>query len=807
MPARNPPFPRVGFLVHQGPEEMGCFSTTRRWPEAIARAASDPFSTLPPVTPDQLNVPPGPAEMPCGTEGLRMMAMPRWRRRVALGLLALALVALAGFTVRRKKRHHHHHAREPAVADYTHDIKPILAARCCRCHGPTRHKAGLRLDTAAAIRKGSDSGAVIVPGDSVNSLLIAAVTGAGDTTRMPPAGEPLADREIALLKSWIDHGAPMPDDARPQPAGSDHWAFRSPARPPVPAVRPTDPARNPVDAFLAVERHKRGLTPSPPIDRGLWLRRVSIDLVGLPPTREELRTFLADASEDAYEKAVDRLLASPHYGERWGRHWMDVWRYSDPDGRKLKKDIWWSNEHIWRWRDWIVRSLNADKGYDRMVLEMLAGDEAAPGDLEALAATGFLVRNWFKLNRNIWLNNTVEHTGKAFLGLTINCARCHDHKFDPISQKDYYQFRAFFQPHDIRTEPLCGGTGCPGGSVTHAYDARPDEPTWILVRGDEKTPDRATPITPGVPAALGGLAVCIQPIQGPPASTGRRLALARWICDRHNPLAARVAVNHVWARHFGRPLVENVADFGRRSGPPAQQPLLDWLAVEFMAHDWSMKWLHRLLLTSAAYRMQSAAGASAQADPDNRYYCRMNPRRMEAEVVRDALLHLAGTLDPAMGGPPLDCLAGPDSPRRSLYHRHSREDKMAFLATFDAPSTEECYRRQESIVPQQALALENSPFVWDQARRIARRLAATAPRAIVTAAFEHLLGRQPTGAELQACERFLIHQERLLAYPSRLTAFPACPPAKVRPTDDPRQQAREHLIHALLNHNDFITVR
>jgi hypothetical protein len=265
----------------------------------------------------------------------------------------------------------------------------------------------------------------------------------------------------------------------------------------------------------------------------------------------------------------------------------------------------------------------------------------------------------------------------------------------------------------------------------------------------------------------------------------------------------------VWARHFGRPLVENVADFGQRTAPPAQQPLLDWLAAEFMAHDWSMKWLHRLIVTSAAYRMQSsgrgASSANLAVDLDNRCYWRMNARRMEAEVLRDSLLWLSGELDSTLGGPPLDCRADAGSRRRSLYHRYSREDRLPLLTTFDPASVEECYCRTESIVPQQALAVANSPFVWDQARRIAHRLGTS--HSFVTAAFEHVLGRPASAAERQACERFLARQERLLADPSRLHAFPPGPPGGVPPADDPPGQARESLVHALLGHNDFITVR
>jgi hypothetical protein len=688
----------------------------------------------------------------------------------------------------------------------------------------------------------------MVPGASASSLMIAVVSGAEDSPRMPPTGEPLSTKQIGLLTAWIDAGAPAPseEEAEPEPAWRRHWAFRPPTLPAVPIVCNEEEIRNPIDALLAVKRQSKGLTPSLALTKALLLRRVWIDLVGLPPSREELRAFLADASEDAYERVVDRLLTSPQYGERWGRHWMDVWRYSDPDGRKSQQAIWWSDAHIWRWRDWIIQSLNQDKGYDRMVLEMLAGDELAPDDPEVLAATGFLVRNWFRLSRTIWLNNTVEHTAKAFLGLTISCARCHDHKFDPLSQKEYYRFRACFQPHDIRTDLVHKG-GDAGVTIAHAYDAHPDEPTWIFLRGDEANPDKKTPITPGVPAALGEEPLHIRPINlsltdGKTTSTGRRLALARWLGDRQNPLTARVAVNHVWARHFGKPLVETVYDFGMRTRPPVQQPLLDWLAVEFMAHDWSLKWLHRLMVTSAAYRMESCLRSGATdhyaADPDNQYYWRMNPRRMETEVLRDALLYLGGEMDWAMGGPPLDCLAGPDSPRRSVYYRYSRDDKMGFLTIFDAPAVEECYQRQQSIVPQQALAMENSDFVWDQARRLARRLkkecgqspAGMPDRAFVVAAFEHILGRAPEPAEVAACEYFLAHQEQVLADLSRLTPFPLMPTtasstsdgqahglplvlgvthklSETKPAEDPRGRAREYLIHALLNHNDFITVR
>jgi Protein of unknown function (DUF1553)/Protein of unknown function (DUF1549)/Planctomycete cytochrome C len=747
------------------------------------------------------------------------------QRYVPLALLGFGLSLLFWLAAPPTKSHSANRTRPtkaPPTGEYARDIKSILQAHCYTCHGPKQRKGGLRLDTVKSIHKGGDSGAVIVPGDASNSVLIALVSGAEDQPRMPPSGPPLSVAEITLLKKWIDGGALTPGDGEPELRLPSHWAFRPPSAAPLPAIHDASWINNPIDAFLAEGHESNGLTPSAAAARGLLLRRLYIDLIGLPPGREELQAFLADNSKTAYEQVVDRLLASPQHGERWARHWMDVWRYSDQDGRKSKMEIWWSNEHIWRWRDWIIQSLNSDMGYDRMIVAMLAGDEAEPQSPEALAATGFLVRNWFKLNRNIWLNNTIEHTGKAFLGLTINCARCHDHKFDPISQKEYYQFRAFLEPHDIRTEQLPIESDGQLGAVTHAYDAVPAALTWIFVRGDDKTPDKTVPILPGVPAALGGPEVCITPISKSDeqsSSTGRRLALACWTVDRKNPLAARVAVNHIWAWHFGRPLVQSTFDFGLRCPPPVHQKLLDWLAVDFMDHDWSMKRLHRLIVTSSAYRMtsslQAANPANLQADPDNHYYWRMDPQRMEAEVLRDSLLKLAGNLDLTMRGPPVDCQEEPNSTRRSLYFRYSREDKLTFLTAFDAASVEECYRRHESVVPQQALALANSVFVWDQARLITRGIECdvassfepASQRAIVTAAFEHILGRAPSPEESVECEAFLARQEALLTKPARLSALPHNDAGQLGPAQTPQSQAEEYLIHALLNHNDFITIR
>ncbi len=369
-------------------------------------------------------------------------------------------------------------AANDGAVDYLRDVKPLLTKRCYACHGALKQKADLRLDTAVSIREGGFSGPAVEPGKSDESLLIDAVTGNLGIV-MPPEGEPLNEAEIATIRQWIDGGAAAPDDEKPQKSPRDHWAFQAPKRPDVPEVANRAWVRNPIDAFLAAEHETRGLTPRPEADRATLLRRVSLDLTGLAPSRDELHAFLNDQSDDAYENLVDRLLASPRYGERWGRHWMDVWRYSDWYG--YQAEVRHSQPHIWRWRDWIVESLNADKGYDRMVVAMLAADEAAPGDTDAARATGYLVRNWFKFNRNVWLQETVDHSAKAFLGITLACARCHDHKYDPISQADYYRVRAVLRaarhPHRPRAGAGRHDEGRPGSRLR-----RPRRPADVPVR-------------------------------------------------------------------------------------------------------------------------------------------------------------------------------------------------------------------------------------------------------------------------------------------------------------------------------------
>jgi hypothetical protein len=724
-------------------------------------------------------------------------------KKLRCTLLLVCLLVTIGLALAFKPRQRVHRCRralaaarpEAPVADsttYLQQVRPLLKARCVRCHGAKRQSGGLRLDSLAGMLKGGHTGPVLRAGAAERSLLWQRVTDTDDAQRMPPCGPPLGAAETALLARWINDGAIGPLDDAQVKTTTDHWAFRRPVRLPIPTDG-IDGAANPIDAFLTAAQRKRGLRPTPPMDPGRLLRRVSLDLTGLPPSAEELRAYRADPSPDAYERAVDRLLASPRHAERWARHWMDVWRYCDEDGRRNNKgvidQVQWSSPHLWPWRDWIIHSLNDDKGYDRLITEMLAGDELAPDDPAVLVATGFLARNRCALDRNVWLSTTVEHTAKAFLGLTLHCARCHAHKFNPISQEEYYRFRAIFEPHDISEERLGGAV-----TVAHARDTHPDDPTFLFERGNVAHPVKAIHIAPGVPHVLGGRFAPVA-LPGPRPSTGRRLALARWLTDAANPLTARVAVNHVWLRHFGRGLVETPADFGLRGKSPSNADLLDWLAVEFRRHRWGMKWLHRLIVTSQAYRRHSApagdAGKNAALDPENVLLWKAPSRRMESEVLRDSLLSLAGLLDARVGGPNAPHHQGEACPRRSLYFRTCHEDKVTFLTPFNPANLEECYERDVTVVPQQALALVNSELVWSCADRVAGRLPGPADD-FLRSAYELVLCRPPTAEEQAQCARFLRAQTKLLA----------------RQGDQaPARRARAYLVHALLNHNDFITIR
>lgn len=852
---------------------------------------------------------------------------------------------------------------------------PSRLANCFTCHRPTQ--SGRLGETLADFPHNSyghrlaETAAVLRSAGRRTDLITRVRYIAGEDSD----GDGVTNTRELLLGSPPGDSAVRPEGRALARASAVELQFRKFQaayrwRPFAPVVRPTLPTgrdpewqRNPVDAFIAHEQARAGVKPRPAATREVLLRRVYLDLIGLSPTPDEVRAFLADRSPNAYETVVDHLLADPRYGERWGRHWMDVWRYSDWTG--FGAQVRDSQPHIWRWRDWIVRSLNADKGYDRMLVEMLAGDELEPENPDTLAATGYLVRNFKLLSREKWLQDTVDHTGQAFLGLTVGCARCHDHRYDPITQHEYYQLRAVFEPHQVRTDWVPGEADRARDGLPRAYDAKPDAPTYLFIRGDERQPKKDQPVPAGVPEALGGefrvtpvvlsrlartperaphvlaalraeaarnvqearkaLAACADPMKvdairrrldaaeafeaallatlavedledagsqdtpawrtaamaavreqrrqglaeaaaalaeaeqalvaargetarqkaesavatarraldtataetqkpvttsyqprwkntNPPQSTGRRLAFARWLTARANPLTARVAVNQIWMRHFGEGLVPSVANFGRSGMPPTHPALLDWLAADLMANGWSMKRLHRLIVTSRTYRLASTPEAQAMArDPDNRTLWRANSRRMDAEVVRDNVLYVCGRLDATRGGPDLDQDQGLRIPRRTLYFRHAAEKEMVFTTTFDGPSVTECYARKPTIVPQQALALANSELALNQSRFLARRLVARSgpdPGRFVADAFLAVLARPATVEEKRECVEFLSHQTERHRTSGTAGAAATSDPGDVsRPAADATLRARENLVLVLLNHHDFVTVR
>lgn len=1146
--------------------------------------------------------------------------------------------------------------RTAAAERFAQELKPLLRQRCFSCHGALKQQANLRLDTVASIVRGGDSGPAAIAGNPDQSPLIQRVSANDLAQRMPPQheGESLSDAQIASLRAWIAAGSPVPEIDPPEVDPREHWSFRGVSRPTVPEVAHLTWGRNSIDHFVAREHERLGLRRAAEAEKLQLLRRLSLDLIGLPPSPDEVLSVMEDGTTEWYERAVDRLLNDPRYGERWARHWMDVWRYSDWWG--LGEELRNSQKQIWHWRDWIVESLNVDLPYDEMLRRMLAADELYPNDLDSLRATGFLARNYFLFNRNQWMDETVEHVAKGFLGLTMNCAKCHDHKYDPLSQRDYYRMRAFFEPYHVRVDVRPGSADLAADGIPRAFDGLPELPTYRFIRGNENNPDKSEVIAPGVPSVLEfrplhitavdlpleawqpqrrpwvapaqiaaaeqriemrrskltdaeellrkaqthqqamldrqrtekpraatvprpdvpfsirdnftaldasrwklmggdwelgesglrqrkdgptrsavrlasapprdfdatmrvtivggsqwrsagiafdvthldgtaepgtddseqsvyisafaggpklqaawhrsgqshypGEAMVALPIElnkeyqlrvqvrdqlinasldgrpllawrsplarregalqliafdalivlhevqiesldpsialrepgasiadpntvagaefatasaelelqiarsalaaseldlqsvrrraeatqrvtpkpsmptGDPngnpneaptneaepgataseaallaaraavraerefaaatarqalaesqlklhrapanqreaiekevaaareavavserkidepgeqftpltgarwtptrffnsgkddpavtfhsTSTGRRTALAEWITDRRNPLTARVAVNHIWMRHFGHPLVPTVFDFGRNGIAPRQMPLLDWLAAELMERGWSMKQLHRLIVMSSTYRMATSLEQPQDnnaADRDNVWLWRRTPSRLESQILRDAVLDLAGILDARRGGPPIPSTEQPRSTRRSLYFFHSNNDRNLFLTTFDEALVKECYRREQSIVPQQALALTNSGLILDAAPQITDQIAsccigvpageflkvdgaagerAGEPTAADTAfarmAFAILLGRFPDQGELAAV------QQATLDWRQSTDGAAA---------GDPLRFARTQLVWVLLNHHEFVSV-
>lgn len=751
----------------------------------------------------------------------------------------------------------------PAQVVFEKDVRPILREHCLDCHGAEAEvKGGLDLRLQRFMVRGGKHGPAIAPGDPENSLLLQRVRDG----EMPPSGKPVPAGQAEILERWIRQGAPT---ARPEPESIGpglgvteeeraFWSFQPIRRPPIPALSENDGARarSPIDAFALQRLRERGISFSPDAGRVTLIRRAYLDLIGLPPSPEAVREFVADESSDAYERTIDELLKSPHYGERWGRHWLDVAGYADSEGHTERDD---ARPHAWRFRDYVIKAFNDDKPFDRFILEQMAGDELvpqphqnlSPEQIELLSATGYLRMAADgtgsgandEMGRNQVVADTLKIVSTSLLGLSVGCAQCHDHRYDPISQRDYYELRAVFEPaltgagwktpaqrqvslytdadrqaaaevekeaqavaaekarkqaeymaaaldkelekyEPPLREQLRAAYEAPAAKRSaeqnallkknpavnispgvlyqynqaaaddlKTYDARvanirmkkpKEEFLRVLSETPGKTPvtrifHRGDPRQPKDEVGPAGLTIAAPPGKprgfeaNDPAlpTSGRRLAYARWLTGGEHPLTARVIVNRVWQQHFGRGLVATPDDFGALGENPSHPELLDWLADEFMASGWSMKRLHKLIMTSTIYRQSSRNDdARASADPANLLYWRKPIFRLEAEIVRDRVLSASGALKPTLFGPPVAVKAddagqiveAAEPDRRSVYVQTRRSEPLSMLTVFDAPVMEvNCALRPSSTVAPQSLMMMNSEFVLNQAEKMAAR--------------------------------------------------------------------------------------
>jgi hypothetical protein len=702
---------------------------------------------------------------------------------------------------------------EPAP-DFEKEVAPILVKRCLECHNARDANGQLVLTTADRLARGGEGGEVVLAGDPEASPLWQRV----HSGEMPPPRRgqaqtlPAAEQEI--LKRWIATGATWPTgrtldlfeattDVR---GGRDFWSLRPVTKPAVPRAD-----LSPIDAFIREKLERAQMEPAPMADRRTLIRRVFNDLIGLPPTHAEIEAFAADPNPRAYEQLVDDLLARPQFGERWARHWLDVVRYAETCGYERDQ----VKPFAWKYRDWVARAFNTDLPWDRFVLEQLAGDELPDRTVDSVVATGFLrLGTWndepndpqeYKYER---LEDLVHATSSAFLAYSVKCARCHDHKFDPISQEDYYRFANAFWPGSIepRDGKLLGGPtpeelGTP--DVLGWTDVRRTPPPLHLFRkGDPKQPLGV--VEPGQLSMVAELANLWEPVDEQAPTTRRRLQLARWIVDRRNPLTARVVVNRLWQHHFGHGLVTSPNDFGFNGARPTHPELLDWLAADLMDGGWRLKRLHRQMVLSQTYQQASVHPRQrqyAERDAANTLWWRAERRRRDAEGLRDAMLAVEGSLHLSLGGPSFkptiaaEALEGlsrksgawqasprAEQNRRSLYIFTQRSLLPPLMTVFDfSDTTLPCAQRDVTTVAPQALALLNNEFVHDRSQALARRVSTVGGDrpSQVRAAWRMTLGREPTEREVAAGLAHWRDQE--LALERRATDAPVTKPAEDLP--------------------------
>ncbi|QDV40396.1 Planctomycete cytochrome C [Stieleria neptunia] len=750
-------------------------------------------------------------------------------------------------------------------------VRPMLMQHCIKCHGESKQEGGLRLDTFESLLQGGDSGPVIVAGKPEESLLLEALR--YESFEMPPSGQ-LDDSVSVGIEQWIQADSPWPQGLvlKPTPkitdTDRDWWCYQPIGNPDVPQVDDNGWCRNEIDHFVFQRLDQEGIEPASQSESGKLVRRAHFAVTGLPPSGPSSASLAT--GEGWYEALVDQLLDEPAYGENQARYWLDLVRYADSDGYNADH----GRPEAYHYRDYVIRSFNEDKSYDRFIMEQLAGDEVDPGNRDALIGTMYL-RHWiYEWNqRDVegqWqqiLSDVTETTADVFLAQGLKCARCHDHKFDPLLQKDYFAMKAFFAPlqpredqpiadvetrtrylqqqqaweaatedirerlHEIETPVLLehatregfdkftkeiramiSSRRCDRSPYEHQiaslasnqFDVHPEKlaewldeeteaerqrlrkqlaefddlkpeplPTLKFVASDvgpvappTTIPDSAdsSPIPPGYPVILDDKPAEIQPPPAALRSTGRRTALARWITDPDNPLTARVIVNRVWQQHFGRGLVETTSDFGRLGTPPSHPELLDWLARRFMQDGWSLKKLHRLILTSATYRQSSERPMDeqlAKLDPQNVFLWRMNPRRLSGEEIHDAVLVASGKLA---------------KEKRAIYKTVKRNKLDPLLAVFDFPDRVEsqCKRHRTTTSPQ-ALLMMNDPWLHDRATDLSREMDSASLETLVRSVYQNIYFREPSDVELQQAAQFVGSYESISpmpAVPKQLTSFP-----------------------------------
>jgi|SRR5579871_1909651 len=872
-----------------------------------------------------------------------------------------------------------------------HDVIPIMYLRCTVCHGIRRQEGGLDLRSRASMLKGGKSGPAIVPGHPEQSLLLKRV----QSGEMPPKKE-LMDVSIKVItptetekvSRWIAAGAQasniQPDvaDGNPDPLVSDKdrqwWSFQTPKRPQPPQPKHADRVRNPIDAFVLAKLEEKGLALSPEADKFTLIRRAYFDLTGLPPEPAEVETYIKDQDPQAYEKMIDRLLASPRYGERWGRYWLDVAGYADSEGGKLTDDV--PRTYAWRYRDYVIRSFNSDKPYNRFLLEQIAGDELVDYEhassvtqemVDDVVATGFLRMGpdstiehniSFADDRLEVIADEIDVLGSGVMGLTIKCARCHTHKYDPIPQRDYYRLKAIFQgaydehdwlvPHasvyddlrdfreaklrylpyvppgvsavevleqqraaeelnhnldleirllkkalDEKAEPakkkivadrlkqlpagirqdlekvqdtkpedrsevqkylavkfervlkveaedlknldpgfrkeaneterqikLIEYKKAPDARIRALWDRGEPSFTYIQRRGDPNSFGRL--VGPGVPSCLtdGKTPFTVTPPWPGAKKTGRRLAFAKWLTEPENPLTARVMVNRMWKQHFGRGIVKTVGNFGKVGAPPTHPELLDWLATEFVKDGWSIKAMHRLMMTSSTYRQSSAiTPVIEKADPDNKLLSRMPLKRMEAEAVYDTMLLVSGKLDESRFGPPEPVVIRDDglvTPvgtargwHRGIYVEQRRTKLPTVMESFDLPAmSPNCVDRSISVIAPQALHMMNDSMIEQLAAAFAERVSKEAgadPQKQVERAYWIALSRPPTveerRASVETIQKLRSLQGSAATGGSRLATKPA-PEHGASVTADAPVAPLDELCHTLMNSAAFLYV-